>query len=114
LPSEKTVGRIEMLAEFVAQNPNDPFPRYGLAMEYKNGGRLAEAEAEFARLIGAFPDYVPAYLHAGNVYRALKRLDRADTTYRAGIEAATRKRDPHARGELEAALAELSNEPPDD
>jgi predicted Zn-dependent protease len=101
------VERIDMLKDFVAKNPNDPFPRYGLAMEYKNAGRLSEAEAEFAGLRQAFPDYVPAYLHAGNVARALKQRERAESIYRAGIEAATRKRDQHARGELEAALAEL-------
>ncbi len=96
-----------MLKDFVAKNPNDPFPRYGLAMEYKNAGHLAEAEAEFAGLRQAFPDYVPAYLHAGNVYRALKRRAEAESTYRAGVDAATKKRDDHARSELETALAEL-------
>jgi len=99
-----------MLKEFAAQHAEDPFPRYGLAMEYKNAGLLAEAEAEFAGLRRAFPDYVPAYFHAASVYRALKRRVEAEETYRAGIDAATRKPDPHARGELEAALAELDQE----
>jgi predicted Zn-dependent protease len=101
------VERVDLLKDFVAKNPRDPFPRYGLALEYKNAGRLAEAEAEFAALREAFPDYVPAYLHAGNVYRALKRRADAEAVYRAGIDVATRKRDAHARGELETALAEL-------
>ena len=99
-----------MLKEFAGKSPGDPFPRYGLAMEYKNAGQLDAAAAEFASLRAAFPEYVPAYLHAGNVLRALKRRADAEETYRAGIDAATRKGDGHARGELEGALAELEEE----
>ena len=96
-----------MLKEFAGNNPKDPFPRYGLAMEYKNAGRLEEAEVEFAHLLSTFPDYTPAYLHAGNLYRALGRRERAADVYRAGIDACERKGDGHALGEIEAALAEL-------
>ena len=38
------MGRIEQLMQFVESNPSDPFPRYGLAMELKNTGRLVSAE----------------------------------------------------------------------
>jgi tetratricopeptide (TPR) repeat protein len=105
--------RIEMLETFVTQNPRDPFPRYGLAIEYKNGGRLDDAAKAFEDLIRDFPDYTPAYLHAGNTLRALRRRDDALRTYRAGIEACGRKGDHHARGEIESALAdtELEQEP---
>ena len=54
------MGRIEQLMQFVEQNPGDPFPRYGLAMELKNGGRLEEAELAFDELVRRFPDYTPA------------------------------------------------------
>ena len=98
-----------MLREFVASSPGDPFPRYGLAMEYKNTGQLAEAEREFADLATRFPDYVPAYLHAGGVQLALGKREAAADTFRAGIAACGRKRPPdgHALGELTAALESL-------
>jgi predicted Zn-dependent protease len=101
------MNRIEMLTGFIAQNPKDPFPRYGLALEYKNGGRLDEAERAFAELMAGFPDYTAAYLHAGAVLVALGRKAEAGEVYRRGIEACRRKRDGHAEGELEAALAAL-------
>ena len=101
------MSRIEQLQSFIAQTPQDPFPRYGLAIELKNTGRLEEAERTFAELIDKFPDYTAAYLHAGGVLAMLGRKKDAADLYRKGIEACTRKRDFHAKGELEAALADL-------
>jgi predicted Zn-dependent protease len=101
------VSRIEQLQTFVAQSPNDPFPRYGLAIEYKNAGRLDDAARAFAELLGRFPDYTAAYLHAGTVLLELRRRAEAEAVWRAGVEACARKRDLHAKGELEAALENL-------
>jgi tetratricopeptide (TPR) repeat protein len=105
------MGRIEQLEQFIAKNPADPFPRYGLAIELKNGGRLEDAARQFSELMTRFPDYTAAYLHAGNVLRDLGRRDEAAATYRSGIEACMRRGDGHARGELEAALAALEEGP---
>jgi len=96
-----------MLQSFIAQKPRDPFPRYALALEYKNAGRLDEAHATFAELLTIDPGYVATYLHAGNVLLGLGRREDARTTYQAGIAAASRAGDTHARGELEGALASL-------
>ena len=103
------MGRIEQLLSFIESSPTDPFPRYGLALEYKNNGRLEDAAKAFADLIAKFPDYVPAYLHAGNTLVALGRKDEAKKVLQDGVEASTRKRDFHAKGEIEAALAELES-----
>jgi tetratricopeptide (TPR) repeat protein len=97
-----------MLQSFIAQKPRDPFPRYALALEYKNAGRLEDARATFAELITVDPHYTATYLHAGNVLLALGRRDEARSTYQAGIAEAVRASDAHARGELEGALAALS------
>ena len=103
------MGRIEQLQEFITKVPNDPFPRYGLALEYKNAGRLDEASAAFDTLIAAFPDYTPAYLHAGNTLVARGKKAEARALFERGIAACERKRDGHARGEIESALAELQD-----
>lgn len=100
------MDRIATFKSFIERSPTDPFPRYGLAMEHKRLGQLAEAAAVFSEILGAFPDYVPAYLMAGGTLAALGRRDEAADVYRRGIEVAER-RDPHARRELESALAEL-------
>lgn len=102
------MDRIATLKTFISRSPKEPFPRYGLAMEYKNRGEHAEAWGVFSELIQQFPDYVPTYLMAGGTLTALGRKDEAISVYRQGIEVATRAGDQHARRELESALAELS------
>ena len=102
------MDRIATFKSFIARSPGDPFPRYGLAMEHKAQGNLAEAWTVFSDLLDGFPDYVPTYLRAGGTLVGLGRKDEAAAVYRRGIEAATRKQDPHARGELESALNEIT------
>jgi tetratricopeptide (TPR) repeat protein len=102
------MDRIATFRSFIAKSPTDPFPRYGLAMEHKGRGELAEAWRIFEELVTEFPDYVPTYLMAGGTLVALGRKDDAADIYRKGIEVATRRGDQHARGELEAALAEIT------
>lgn len=101
------MDRIATFRSFIARTPTDPFPRYGLAMELKTRGDLAEAWAAFSELVDQFPDYVPTYLMAGGTLVALGRKDEAADVYRKGIEVATRRGDQHARRELESALAEI-------
>ena len=101
------MDRIATFKSFIARTPEDPFPRYGLAMEYKGRGELDQAWTCFAELLEKFPDYVATYLMAGGTLAALGRTDEAAEVYRRGVAAATRKGDSHARSELETALAEL-------
>jgi tetratricopeptide (TPR) repeat protein len=103
------MDRIATFKSFISRSPTDPFPRYGLAMELKTRGELAEAWATFSELLEKFPDYVPSYLMAGGTLLALSRRDEAADVYRRGIAVATRRGDQHARGELESALAEIAH-----
>ena len=88
----------------VAQNPNDSFLRYGLAMEFKNAGNLDEAMGAFRELMAVNPDYSAAYFHGGQVLEKLGKLDEARELYQQGIEVTTRKGDLHTRNEIQAAL----------
>jgi cytochrome c-type biogenesis protein CcmH/NrfG len=45
------MDKIAMLKEILAQNPNDTFARYGLAMEHANQGDTATASSS-SRLAG--------------------------------------------------------------
>jgi tetratricopeptide (TPR) repeat protein len=96
-----------MLQGFIAQKPRDQFARYALALEFKNADRAEEALTLFTDLMTNDPDYTATYLHAGNLLVAMGRKDQARTTYEAGIAAASRRGDAHARGELEGALGSL-------
>ena len=102
------MDRIATFRSFIAKSPSDPFPRYGLAMDDKGRGELAEAWAVFEELITKFPDYVATYLQAGGILVALGRKDEAAEIFRKGIEVAQKRGDQHARRELDAALSEIT------
>ena len=101
------MDRIATFKQFIANEPKNPFPRYGLAMQYKKQGQLDDACASFAELTAEFPDYLATYLMYGSVLAGLEREREADQIYRTGIDVSTAKGDGHARNELEAALADL-------
>lgn len=100
-------NRLEVLKNMVAQNPDDSFSRYGLAMEYANSGDLEQAMAQYQALLAVNPNYSAAYYHGGQTLEKLGRLDDARSLYREGLEATTRIGDLHARSEIQAALEAL-------
>jgi hypothetical protein len=89
----------------VAKGVGDPFPVYGLALEYRSAGRDDDALRTFESLRERFPAYVPQYLMAGQLCEKMGRRDDARTWFERGIAAARAARDMHAVGELEGALA---------
>lgn len=97
-------NRLETLKSMLAQDPNNRFARYGLAMEYTQAGQLEEAVAEYRALLSADPNYSYAYFHGGQALERLGRVEEAREMYRRGIEAAARSGDQHARSELQGAL----------
>ena len=96
--------RREVLKNMVAQNPNDSFSRYGLAMEYANSGELELAMEAYQALLAVNPNYSAAYYHGGQTLEKLGRREDAKALYRQGIEATTRIGDLHSRSEIQAAL----------
>ena len=102
-------SRLEALEMMVSREPNDPFPYYGLALEYRSAGRLQDCVEGFRKLRAKFPDYVPMYLMAAQVSHELGVTDDARRWCLDDIEAAKRKRDSHAMGELESLLASFSS-----
>jgi len=101
------MDRLAVLRQFVAKSPDDPFARYGLAMELMSRGELAEACQAFQDLVVRVPDYVATYLMYGNALAALGERERAAQTYRQGAEVSGRRGDGHAQSENLAALAAL-------
>src|SRR3954462_15654791 len=99
--------RMQQIRAMLADDPADPFLRYGLAMEYAGQGDDATAAGHFRDLIAAAPDYVPAYLMCGQVLARLGDEDAAKDVLRRGAAAAGRAGNDHARGEMEALLDSL-------
>src|ERR1035438_4800314 len=99
--------RLEVLKNMAAQNPNDSFARYGLAMEYANSGDLENAIQEYQALLAVNSNYSAAYFHGGQTLEKLGRREDARALYRQGIEATTRIGDLHTRSEIQAALQRM-------
>ncbi len=73
-------------------------------MALRAAGRVDEALAEFRETARRKPDYVATYLMLGQALEAAGRTDEAANAYEAGVAAATRANDMHARSELTQAL----------
>jgi hypothetical protein len=106
--SDPKKTRRQMLEEFVAKKPDDAFSRYGLAMECMNSGDPAAADAHFRSLIDRNADYIPGYLMYGQLLARESRNDEARKVLTAGMAAASKKSDEHARSEMETLLNEIS------
>lgn len=100
--------RLESMKQFAEQFPDNPFPRYALALEFKNAGRSDEAVQTFQALIERLPAYVPAYLQFGKLLEDLGRTDEAKAVLTTGVERAREARDSHALGEIQGLLESLS------
>ena len=105
--TEQKKSRRQKLEEFVAQNPKDTFSRYGLALEYLREGDKAGAEEQFRALIENHADYVPGFQMYAQMLAQDNRRAEARAILTAGIAAATRVGNAHARSEMEGLLGEL-------
>jgi hypothetical protein len=100
------MAQIEAL---LADDPDDAFLRYGLAMEHASAGDDAECVTVMRDLITrtAANPYVPAFLQCGQALMRLDRTEEACDVLRAGVSAAARAGDTHAQGEMQGLLASI-------
>jgi len=101
------MDRIEQLRKFALARPDDPFPRYALALEHRSRGEPQAAADELTALTNARPDYVPAFLILGQLHEQAGRADEAKAVYRKGQEEARKQGNRHALSELTSSLEQL-------
>ena len=99
--------RRELLEDFVAQDADDPFSRYALALELEKEGNDQGAVPQLHEVIVRDPSYVAAYYHLGRLLAKTGLLDEARDVYRRGLIAATDANDQRARSEIQEALETL-------
>lgn len=99
--------RREKIEAMLADEPNDTFLRYSLAMELDKGGENDQSLEKFAELTKDDPPYVPAFFMSGQQLVRLGRVNEARTILRDGIEQARTQNDMHAAGEMSEFLASL-------
>ena len=100
-------NRLQMLTEFLQQNPGDPFARYGLAMEHSRMGQIEPALQQFNKLLELHPDYTSGYFMAAQTLARTQRNTEAKAMLQKGIESAKRTGNRHAQNEMQAMLDEL-------
>lgn len=103
------MSRREKIEAMLAEEPNDTFLRYALAMEYKSEGDLATAITKMTELTKLSPPHVPAYFMAAQYSAEDGETEQARTLLRDGIEEARKQGDHHAAGEMSEFLQMLGD-----
>jgi Tfp pilus assembly protein PilF len=106
------VSRLAALLGFLEDDPDDPFTRFALALEYVKEGQEESGLEVFESLVGDRPDYVGTYYHLAALYRRLGNIESAKKTYELGIREAVRQADRHSESELRSAQMEMEIEEP--
>ena len=104
--------RMAQIEAMLAEDPDDAFLRYGLAMEHASTGDDSQCVVVLKNLIErkANDPYVPAFLQAGQALVRLDRIAEACEVLRSGIEASRRVGTPeamHAQGEMQGLLSSI-------
>ena len=104
--------RMERIEAMLADDPDDPFLRYGLAMEHASAGDDATCVTVLRDLIARKADnpYIPAFLMAAQALVKLDKPEEACDILRAGIAAAGKAKTPdamHAMGEMQGLLSTI-------
>ena len=97
-------NRLAELQRLLEREPNDPFLRYGIAMEHKKASRFDEALDWFRKTLEVEATYCYAYYQQAQIYEERGETAAAKKVYKAGIKAANKCNDAHAAGEMQAAL----------
>jgi predicted Zn-dependent protease len=99
--------RKQQIEEMLADDPNDPFLRYGLAMEYVSAGDDASAVRCLQELLAVAPDYVPGYQQLGQTLARMGCSDEARQAWTQGVQAAQKTGNQHASEEMQGFIESL-------
>lgn len=99
--------RRRMLEDSLAEDPSDPFRRYGLALQCLREGDQEEGRQRLLALIDDHPEEVAAYQQLGQSYAESNENGQATAILRAGIGKAILRGETHAAAEMEGILTTL-------
>ncbi len=105
-----SVDKVAAFQNILAQNPDDAFARYGLAMEYRERGECELALEQFDELKKRHPDYTAGHQMAAQTLLAEGRNQEAEERLQIGIASARRTRNQHALAEMEGMLNDLEEQ----
>lgn len=82
------IDRIAYFSDLVAEAPDEPRARYGLAVALRQAERWDEAVTQYRAYLDLATDEGAAYGHLAECLAALGQPDEAADAYLAGIDAA--------------------------
>ena len=101
--------RIELLKQYIKEEPDDPFNIYALANEYITNDPTKALEY-FELLLEKHPEYLGTYYQAGKLYQSFNKLEEAKAIFESGITLAIKQVNSKTLNELRAALNEILDE----
>lgn len=101
--------RILQLLAFVQQEPGEPFNVYALGIEYLSENP-AQAQHYFEHLLTNFPEYLPTYYHAAQLYVDLGNRPKAAELYDFGLLLAKKQGNVKTFDELNRAFRAFKDE----
>ena len=99
--------RRQQIEAMLADDPEDRFLRYSLAMECQKEGEHQRSLELLGALMADEPPYVVAFFMAAKQLARLGRVAEARGALRDGIEQARRQGDSHAASEMSEYLTTL-------
>jgi len=102
-------ARINLLKNYIDEEPKEPFNHYALACEYLNG-KEEEAMRLFKKLLNDFPDYLATYYQAAQLLQEFEQVEEALEVYTRGIALAKRQNNAKTLNELKVAKQNLEFE----
>ncbi|HEX5002312.1 MAG TPA: hypothetical protein VFW78_07430 [Bacteroidia bacterium] len=102
------MNRIQTLKDYLKNEPDDPFLKYALALEYLKTGQEKEAGLLFEQLVKENPKYLPVCYQFGKLLVKQGHTDLAASEFKRGMAIARQIGDNHTFSELSGALEELS------
>ncbi len=94
------MNRLDKIRNMLADDPDDVFLNYALALELDKDGQHDESLQLFDQLTSRQPPYVPAFFMAAQMLNRLDRCGEAEQLLKRGVQAATAQGDDHAATEM--------------
>ena len=99
--------RQEELEAFLADDPNDPFLHYALALEYQKAGENDEYQFRLEWLVQEHQGYLATYYQLGKCYETTNKIKEASDIFKRGMALAELQKNKNTFNELKSALEEL-------
>lgn len=100
--------RMQKLATFLQQSPNDCFLNHALALEYIKEGDDGKAAELFEKNMMHDAAYVATYYHYAKLLERLGNEEKAIQVYEQGMAQSKAAGDNHSYSELRSAYEELT------